>query len=65
MKMKLIYLIGISLAMFLSLIIYKSGVFQNQEENSECLNYDYLIAKVPEGEKNFKLTNSCKDSDHL
>ena len=65
MKMKLIYPIGISLAMFLSLIIYKSGVFQNQEENSECLNYDYLIAKVPEGEKNFKLTNSCKDSEYI
>ena len=65
MKMKLIYPIGISLVMLLSLIIYKSKIFQNQEENSECLNYDYLIAKVPEGEKNFKLTNSCKDSEYI
>ena len=65
MKTKLIYPIGISLILFLSWIIYKSHLFQNQDENVECINYDYLITKEPGGEKNFKMTNLCKDLPYI
>ena len=49
----------------LSWIIYKSHLFQNKDENAECINYDYLITKEPGGEKNFKMTNLCKDLPYI
>ena len=65
MKTKLIYPIGISLVLLLSWIIYKSSLFQNQDENTKCINYDYLKAKEPEGEKNFKIINLCKNLPYI
>ena len=65
MKTKLIYPIGISLVLLLSWIIYKSSLFQNQDENTKCINYDYLKTKEPEGEKNFKIINLCKNLPYI